>query len=349
MESVKLTDKQKSVLSDVFYEKGLRLGRMRLKKYVDENYPDVYITTREVAYWLKSQERYQLDLQKKNVKSLDVSRMTANRPFQIIQFDLINKDVTAPKNAYKYIFTCVDLFTRFAWAIPLKLKKTENIIKCLKAVLEDVEEINLGSEFQSPIEVIMCDNAKEFRSLSVQAWGKSNNIKFSYGIPYVSQSQAFVESFNKTFQMLLNHYVATKTRNNNWVKAVPKVIEMYNDNFHTSIKMSPHNAILESYKDILEEYKKTGQYPAKLEISEDLIPIGTYVRHLIQKGKLMKKTSDNWSPEIYSIKQVKKSSAINGSPKYILQDDEGEEASRQFLKDELQIIPVESSNSNDDN
>jgi hypothetical protein len=61
--------------------------------------------------------------------------LVASRPFHIFAIDLVdlNQYLGFKENKkYKYVFTCVDLFSGYTWLKPLKHKKPSDVIKAFK-------------------------------------------------------------------------------------------------------------------------------------------------------------------------------------------------------------------------
>ena len=91
---------------------------------------------------------------------------------------------------------------------------------------------------------------------------------------------------------------------------------------------------------MLKQFKLTGQYPKVVKDESDKLPIHSIVRIMVNKGKLDKKTSSNWSLEKYEIISSKQLSSINGARRYKVKNVETNEVMKQsYLKEQLQIIP----------
>ena len=59
--------------------------------------------------------------------------ITANKENDIILIDLMDLSNISTKNKnYKYIFVCVDVYSRKSYAIPMKNKNTLNVIEAFK-------------------------------------------------------------------------------------------------------------------------------------------------------------------------------------------------------------------------
>ena len=52
-------------------------------------------------------------------------------------FSLFNFVDSSKKSEYKYAFCCIDIFTRKAYAIPMKDKTTDSIIETFETILND--------------------------------------------------------------------------------------------------------------------------------------------------------------------------------------------------------------------
>ena len=55
-------------------------------------------------------------------------------------FSLFNFVDSWKKTEYKYACCCIDIFTRKAWAIPMKDKSTESVIVAFETILTDNKE-----------------------------------------------------------------------------------------------------------------------------------------------------------------------------------------------------------------
>ena len=55
-------------------------------------------------------------------------------------FSLFNFVDNWKKSEYKYVFCCIDIFTRKAYAIPLKDKTTDSIIEAFETILNDYKD-----------------------------------------------------------------------------------------------------------------------------------------------------------------------------------------------------------------
>ena len=62
--------------------------------------------------------------------------ITANKENDVIQIDLMDVSNISTKNKnYKYIFVCVDVYSRKGCTMPMKNKNTLNVIEAFKKFL----------------------------------------------------------------------------------------------------------------------------------------------------------------------------------------------------------------------
>ena len=111
-----------------------------------------------------------------------------------------------------------------------KKKNSASILDAVKSIVK--------SSSRAP-ERIWVDQGSEFYNKDFQKWIKDNNIVM-YST-YCESKSAVVERFIRTLKdMMTKEFTEKNTRN--WVKLLPKVLDMYNNRFHKTIKMSPIDA-----------------------------------------------------------------------------------------------------------
>ena len=108
--------------------------------------------------------------------------------------DLIDKSsLCKNKNNCKYILTVIDIFTKYAWAIPLKNKSGLSITNGFKTILSEGPQG--GSESQQP-EKLCVDRGNEFYNKTFKPLLKENETKL-YST-YSVLKAIFIERFNRT-------------------------------------------------------------------------------------------------------------------------------------------------------
>ena len=108
------------------------------------------ITRKQVQNWLRKQEVY--TFHKPARKNFKRNRaITGGRNIQY-QADLVDlTSLSAFNNGYKYLLTCIDIFSKYAWAIPLKTKTGPEITNAFKKIFKSqkpkILQTDKGSEF----------------------------------------------------------------------------------------------------------------------------------------------------------------------------------------------------------
>ena len=86
--------------------------------------------------WLNSQLTYQIH---KPVKLKYPTRKYSLRDVDVqFQADLVDMSKYAKYNkGIKWMLTCIDLFSRYAWALPLKSKSAQDVLAVLKKIFAE--------------------------------------------------------------------------------------------------------------------------------------------------------------------------------------------------------------------
>ena len=114
--------------------------------------------------------------------------------------DLIDKSsLSKYNNNYKIILTVIDIFTKYAWAIPLKNKSCLSITNGFKKVLG--EHPQGGSESRKP-KKLWVDRGSEFYNKTFKSLLKEYETKL-YST-YSDLKAVFIERFNRTFLHIIN-------------------------------------------------------------------------------------------------------------------------------------------------
>ena len=128
-------------------------------------------------------------------------------------------------NGFKYIFCCVDVFSKKADMIPLKDREQTTTTKAFEKIL---------SSMGIP-KTIYSDQGSEFKNASFQKLLDKHNIQIIFALGHAS----FVESFNKTMKNRMMKYMKLKNTDN-WSKIVSPVLDAYNNSPHSTTKIAPN-------------------------------------------------------------------------------------------------------------
>ena len=151
--------------------------------------------------------------------------------------DLIDKSsLSKYNNNYKFILTVIDIFTKYAWAIPLKNKSGLSITIGFKIALS--ENPQGGSESRKP-EKLWVDRGSELSNKTIKSLLKEYERKL-YST-YSDLKAVFIERFKRTLLHIINKPVFING-DGNWVKLLNDAVITYNNNTHSTINMTPVDA-----------------------------------------------------------------------------------------------------------
>ena len=278
---------------------------------------------KHIKDWLASQLTY--TLHKPIKRKFPTVKYKTSGPNDLWQMDLMEMIPYAVKNkGNKYILTCIDVYSRFARALPVKKKDGESLVEAISKMLKSTVPRH-----------IQTDLGKEFYNKKVRELFEKNKINH-----YSVESQfkaALVERFNRTLRERLNR-IFTYRGNKKWVNVLPDIIKTYNHSSHRGIGgMKPVDLLDNDLNEWLEVNKDVKKKKKK---NIKLIPIGRYVRisKITSDPFRNKNFNQNWTEEIF---QVAKHDIKNYPPRYELRDLSGEMIKFKFYHEELQDIGTE--------
>lgn len=230
--------------------------------------------------------------------------------------DLIDKQNIAKQNkGYKYILTIIDVFSKFAYAIPLKSKSSKEVIDAFTKLFISRKPKKLCT-----------DQGSEFTNNLFTKFLKDNNIELYH--VYNEGKACVVERFNRTLgEMISKHMTTNKTKN--YVNVLQKLIDDYNNKYHSSIKMTPFEASqLENRDKVYENLYNN------LSTSENKpkFKVGDRVRITRSKNRFEKGNTENWTREIFIISKVRNTNPVV----YHIKDLNNEGILGSFYENELQ-------------
>ena len=243
-------------------------------------------------------------------------KIIVNHIDEIHSCDLVDMQKYSRINkGYKYIFTNIDIFSKYSWAFPLKSKKISDIKQCFQKIFKE----------RKP-KYIWSDQESAFFSKEMLKFFEDNNVKIYY--TNSNLKAVVVERFNRSLrELMMKEFV--KNNNTIWYNILPNLIKKYNNRYHRTIKMKPTdvNKSNEKYiRDTIYNYKITYKIP-KFKVND-------LVRISLKRRQLFDKPTGNirWSEELFKIYKINKSNVIT----YELKDLSNEIIKGIFYEKELQ-------------
>ena len=167
------------------------------------------------------------ELHKSRRKNYPRRKIIVNHIDEIFAADLVEIQKFAKLNkGYRYLLTCIDIFSKYSWVIPLKDKKGITIKYALEKIFNE----------RKP-KFLWTDKGTEFYNKQVQDLLNENDIKL-YSTYNSEMKSAVVERFNRTFK---NMMYKKFTENNNTIfhNILDELVNNYNNKYHSTIKMTP--------------------------------------------------------------------------------------------------------------
>lgn len=217
---------------------------------------------------------------------------------------------------YQYILTIIDVFSKYAWALPLKSKGGVDVSKTFSTVLR-----NDGRHPKN----LQTDMGKEFYNADFR------KLMEKYGINHYStysvMKASVVERFNRTLKNVMWKKF-TLNGSYRWIDILSQLVEEYNHRRHRTIGMRPIDVTPKNSRQLLDTVY------AHLKIAAPArYHVGDKVRVSKYKTIFAKGYTPNWSYEIFEIEKVRQTNPAT----YHLKDSLGNAVLGGFYEHELQL------------
>ena len=260
------------------------------------------------------------ELNKPVINKFTRKKIIINYIDELYSCDLVDMQKYSKMNkGYKYIFTNIDVFSKYAWSFPIKSKKISDIKPCFEKIFKERKPKLIWSDKESSF--FSKEMLKFFEDHSIKIYYTNSNLK-----------AVVIERFNRSLrELMMKEFV--KNNNTVWYNILPKLIKFYNNRYHNTIKMKPVdvNKSNEKYiKNTIYKYDITNKIP-KFKIND-------MVRISLKRRELFDKPSANikWSEELFKIYSINKSNVIT----YKITDMNNEIIKGTFYEKELQLTKM---------
>ena len=283
----------------------------------------------DVKKWLQGERTY--TLHKASRKRYNTRRYKVKAPHWLWQTDLVEMISYANVNkGYRYLLTVIDVFSRKAWARPIKRKTGTNITDAFKDIIQQ--------ERQSP-KRLQSDDGKEFKNATFQHYLRTlGTTHFTIKSQFKA---ALVERWNRTLKEKMWRYF-TYTGTYKWLDILQDLVSAYNDATHRSLnggKMTPNQAT-DPHNTHMLWLQQEGLAPQRVTFKPPpavpMLAINDYVRISKAKQVFEKGYLPNWTEEIFKISTIDKFKPTE----YKLVDLLAREILGSFYRDELQKVDL---------
>ena len=277
---------------------------------------------------IKNVEKQQQQLLAKEVFSPQITKFRRQRIIPLYKdetwsADLIDKSSPSKyNNNYKFILTVIDIFTKYAWAIPLKNKSGLSITNGFKIVLKEHQQGE--SEPRKP-EKLWVDRGSEFYNKTFKSLVKEYETKL-YST-YSDLKAVFIERFNRTLLHIISKPMFING-DGNWVNILNDAVVIYN-NVHLTINMTPVDA--SNNPDKVKYTFSFKNIKGKPGYAQPKLKVGDYVRNADKRNIFSKGYTSNWNRELFKVNEVLKTQP----PTYKIEDINGEIIEGKYYEQEL--------------
>ena len=276
---------------------------------------DIKIDINELRTILSKEDSYTIN--KPARKTFPTRKVIVYSVYEQLQADLAFMNYVKENDGIKYLVTIIDVLSKYAWVIPIKDKTG----KTLTVVMEPI--IN-----KTKPKFLQVDKGTEFYNKTFQDMLKSHNVTiFSTNS---DKKASIVERFNRTMKLRMGKLFEA---NNNfrYIDDLNDLVDNYNNTIHSTIKMTPVDAIKqENFNILIDNY----YINRNTSISKIVYNVGDIVKIPIYLGKFTKEMVGKWTREVFKISKVNNTYPIT----YNLIDLNNEPIEGIFYTEELQKV-----------
>jgi len=247
------------------------------------------ISKKKIRDWLSTQDTY--TLHKPTRKNIQRNCVLVDGIDHEWQADLVDMSSLNKENdSVNYLLTCIDVFSRHAWVLPLRNKNASALVEAFKKIFKDGRYPK----------ILYTDKGTEFSNRSLKKLLKENDVQF-----VTSQNEtkaSVIERFNRTLKARMYKYFTWKHKLR-YIDALQQFVRSYNNSYHRSIKMKPNQVNERNekavWKTLYQEKKgnkRVTQKPIKFRYN-----VGDRVRISKTRMTFEKSYFPGWSEEIFQI------------------------------------------------
>lgn len=206
----------------------------------------------------------------------------------LADFSAIKED----NEGYTFILCVIDVFSRYAWTIPVKNKKATTVRDAFDALFQSTN--------RRPTR-LLTDKGGELKNATLKLFLRQRDIEYAH-TNNPDTKCTIAERFIGTLRLWLQR-IFTHRENYQYVREVLQdVTYAYNHKVHRTLKMTPFEA--SQPERVLEVYNTLYSLRLSGKKVTPTLKVGDYVRLSREKQRFEKGCHWNWSEEIFQITQV---------------------------------------------
>ena len=274
------------------------------------------ISKKKIQKWLSAIDSY--TLHKPVRRKFPTNRVIVYSIDQQWQTDLVDLGSLQKFNqGYRYLLTCIDILSKYAWAIPLKQKRGEDIVNAFKSIFTTRKPKSLQS-----------DSGSEYKNKAFQKFLKQEGVRFF--TTFNNTKASVVERFNRTLKTKMWKYF-THYHTYCYIDVLDQLMQSYNHTYHSSIKRAPVEVTAENESDVW--FTLYGRIDNEKK-QPCVFQVGDVVRVSKQKLTFEKGYETNWTEELFVVTEC----VARYPPVYRIKDLLDEPIQGTFYPQELQKV-----------
>lgn len=233
--------------------------------------------------------------------------------------DLITLNALKQHNdGYCYILGCIDLFSRYAWAVCLKTKSGNE----MKAALQTI--FSRGRK----CEILRSDRGAEYTNGVVRAYLRELGVKqiFAYNELHAN----YIERWNRTMENKLYKYFY-EHQTLRYVDVLDDMVASYNATIHSTINMAPRDVTDANSREIYERVYMPIVKGAASARPKHKFSVGDKVRLSYSVKPFQRGYAEQFSEELFEVTYV----LPTNPPRYKLVDMMNDEITGSFYESEM--------------
>lgn len=317
-----MVEKHDKVLRQVYYDAAHPAGFGSVAKLYDAVKKEG-ISKGDVRKWLLGQLTYTLH-KPKRVKFKRNPTVVTGVDSQW-QADLVDMGWLASSNeGHKFLLTVIDVFSKFAFAMPIKTKNGKTIANAFSKIFTERKpnalQTDMGSEFVNQhVAKVLADNHVSFFTT------RNAEIKC-----------AIVERFNRTLRGRMFKYFTAKGTHS-YVNVLHQLVNGYNNAVHRSIGMAPAAVTSEHTAVIFKKLYGADDERQLLRqrYGTPKVAVGSTVRIPYENKAFDPAYYPSWTDEVYTVTAALKD---NKRAQYKLTDNNNKTLQGRFYPEEIQQV-----------
>ena len=153
------------------------------------------------------------------------------------------KSLSKYNTGNKYLLCAIELFSKYAWVVPIKDKKGVSIVNAFQKIISEGRKPNK----------IWVDQGSEFQNNSFKDFLKINNMEKNS--TYNEGKSVVAQRFIRTLKSKIFKHMAAISKHVGF-DVLDDIVNKYNNYYHRTIKMKPIDVTDDSYAEYNEDFNK---------------------------------------------------------------------------------------------